>query len=381
MRNRLVVIQNDPVGVAGHEVGISAKTLEGLEHYARGWPGDVVVAARVLPGLSDPLLTWRGRSDLPFDLDLRDVLSRTPARDGAAVTLALHQHDHACLLERDPRRLVWTAENPVRERIRLASADAGPVARARITLGWIRRRPVLRRMVAAAGGLQANGYPAFEAYASLARSSLLFFDTRVSRAMVRPAELPMPAPGPREAQRPLRVAFSGRHEAAKGPLHAIRAVVRARAAGASVTMDVFGQGTQTEQMRAAAAPAGESVVFHGSVPFVDQWVPTVRDGVDLMVLPHVQGDPAGTYLEAAALGVPVLGFANAALAALVGEHGIGWTVPMKDDRRLAERLVELAQDRGEVALAGQRGIEFMRRHAFEDEFDRRVTHLREVAQL
>ena len=60
--------------------------------------------------------------------------------------------------------------------------------------------------------------------------------------------------------------------------------------------------------------AGPSVTWWGEVAFEPDWVRLVSTSVDLMVLPHTQGDPSGTYLEAAGLGVPVVGFGNVDVA-------------------------------------------------------------------
>jgi len=97
-----------------------------------------------------------------------------------------------------------------------------------------------------------------------------------------------------------------------------------------------------------------------------------------MVLPHVQGDPSGTYLEAAGCGVPVVGFDNVALESLVRRHGLGWTVPMRDIVALADRIESVLADAAGWQEARERGLELMAAHHVDAEFDRRVEHLRDL---
>jgi len=67
-----------------------------------------------------------------------------------------------------------------------------------------------------------------------------------------------------------------------------------------------------------------------------------------MILPHSQGDPSGTYIESAGLGVPIVGFANAALRGHERHAGFAWTVPVGDIDGLVELVRRLADDPAEV---------------------------------
>lgn len=94
-----------------------------------------------------------------------------------------------------------------------------------------------------------------------------------------------------------------------------------------------------------------------------------------MVLPHKQDDPAGTYLEAAGLGAPVIGYANRALGALVARERLGWVTPMGSIDALVDGISSLAADPVAVTRAANAGIRFMSRHNAASEFERRVNHL------
>lgn len=379
---RLVVAQQDPISLDGTTVRIATKSLVGLEQYARTWPGEVVLLARATDRAATvtPLHTAVARGELPFDLELREGSAPSRAREGAAATLAFHHLDAAALLARDPRSVVLFGEFSLAERIRIGALDAPSVTRARVAAGWLRRRGALRRMVRDTGGYQANGYPALSAYGALSPRAMLYLDTRMTATLFARGRDHL-APGDPSPGHPLRLGFSGRHIRAKGAEDAVSAAVRAATRGLALTLDVFGSGEATARMRAIAAPLGDRARFHGDLVFDDAWVRAVAAGIDLMVLPHRQGDPAGTYLETAALGVPVLGYANRALQALVDRHGIGWTVPMDDVDALAAAIAGIGRDPAGRAAAGAAGRELMSEHLFAREAERRIAHLREVAQV
>lgn len=372
---RLVVVPTESFeAVAPGRWHMLTKTAQGLRAFAAAWPGEMVVIARDSGSVVRAVGTTLDESQESFSFEAVEHPSRARSRHGAAVTLAMHLPDHRAMMELEPRRLVWLTEFSIGERIRIGGLKLGPMGRMRVELGWRTKAAALRRMIAESGGMQANGYPAWDAYAASSPNPLLYFDHRVAQS-----EVGRPAGFRREG--PLRLAFSGRQTKAKGVIDAVEAAVAAHRAGVDLTLEVFGEGEQERAARSVAAPLGERVHFRGLVPFDAEWVPFVREQVDLMLLPHVQGDPAGTYLEAAALGVPTLGYDNSALSALVSRHGLGWTVAMHDRAALAERIGELARTRDLIAGAGASGIDFVREHSFEREFAARVAHLREVAQV
>ena len=113
--------------------------------------------------------------------------------------------------------------------------------------------------------------------------------------------------------------------------------------------------------------------------FDGEWVPFIRDNVDLMVLPHRQGDPSGTYLEAAGLGVPTLGFDNEAFRALVAHEDLGWAVPNGNGRLLLEKALQLVENPAELRKKSINGLTFMNKHHCDHEFAARIQHLEAIA--
>ena len=353
---------------------IDEKLRSGVARYRESWPGgDVVLATphatdASYPGLGTHL---RRRDELGFDLVTADTWRG--ALDAASGDLhllpLLHRLDE---VDHVIERSVLTVEFTPEDLTRTERRDAlGLESRARVALGSLRRRRTFEAWARRARGLQCNGYPASDRFAGLSASPLLFFDTRLTAEHVRAARaIKRPAPSA-----PFRLCFSGRLIAAKGPQHAVAAVELLRAAGVDCTLDVIGVGPLEQELRGQAGP---HVRFLEGMEFAQGWTSYVRDEVDLMVLPHTQGDPSGTYLEAAGCGVPTAGFDNVALESLVRRHGIGATAPLGDDAALAQTIIEVLSDPETWWSMRHRGLDFMELHCFENESNRRIEHLASV---
>ena len=242
------------------------------------------------------------------------------------------------------------------------------MAHARIALGSRRRRSAYEAWVRRALGIQCNGYPAYDRFAELSPSALLFFDTRLTAEHVRSGPQRR---APADSRPPYRLCFSGRLIEAKGPQHAVAAADLLRAQGIECTLDVIGVGPLEQQLRRPAEPRSGSAKAWTSR---EGWTSYVRDEVDLMVLPHTQGDPSGTYLESAGCGVPVVGFDNVALdGARPPATASASTVPLGDDEALGRRLRETSSTTpGAERSCATTDCDFMEAHTFEREADRRV---------
>jgi colanic acid/amylovoran biosynthesis glycosyltransferase len=359
-----------PVAADGG-VLIDEKLRSGVARYREHWPGsDVVLAAPHTVETSTPGLgaRLRHRDELGFDLVTADTWRG--ALDDAAGDLhllplihRLHEVEH--LIDRSVLTIEFTPEDLSTTERR---GSPGFMSRARVELGSLRRRRTFEAWVRRARGVQCNGYPAYDRFRRLSPSAVLFFDTRLTIDHVhRAREKGRAAPRP-----PFRLCFSGRLIDAKGPQHAVAAVERLHAEGFECTLDVIGVGPLEQELRRTASP---HIRFREGMDFASGWTAYVRDEVDLMVLPHTQGDPSGTYLEAAGCGVPVVGFDNVALDSLVRRHDIGVTVPLADDVALARAVSDVLTDRARWAELRSNGLSFMSQHGFEQESDRRVEQL------
>ena len=165
----------------------------------------------------------------------------------------------------------------------------------------------------------------------------------------------------------------GRLTAIKGPQHAIRLPEVLADRGDRATLDVFGDGPMRAGLEKAAGP---HVRFHGAIDF-SEWLERIPKQVDLMVLPHVQPDPSGTYFESAGVGVPIVSFSNETVRDLT-QHGLVMSTDQWSSDGLADVIAQLAGDRQWMDCASRAGQDFMRRHSFENDFEARIDHLQRV---
>lgn len=363
----------------GSRVEISDKTWSGLEAFRERWPGVVSVVGRpVSHDVSGNLGTrMYDVSDLPWDLRLQEPTDAVATLRPDVVQVPLHLR-HRDLIPRVPSVVV--VENSSRERLRYAMSTASRNQMPRMILGAVRQGWSLRAMARSAAGIACNGWASWAAYRAAgmdhAVAPLLYFDTRLGLGRVEQASkrLALPTPSPV----PLRLAFSGRMHPAKGAHHAVATSTELDRRGVVHSLTMLGDGPDLSQLQGVAGP---SVTWRGELAFEPDWVGLVSTSMDLMVLPHTQGDPSGTYLEAAGLGVPVVGFDNAALRGHELKAGFAVTTGRWTPGSLADVVQQLANDDARRRHLRGAGIDFMRRHAFEPTFDARVDHLLRVAEL
>jgi glycosyltransferase involved in cell wall biosynthesis len=270
-------------------------------------------------------------------------------------------------------RCVLVCDYPLRVRWDNVRLDPrmGHLDRVRTAAGLTRRAAAFRRMIGRAAGLQCNGPDTYATYARHSRRPLLYLDTRVTSDDIAAAR----AHSKPDAD-PLRLAFSGRWIEQKGVLDAVAVAERLHADGLPVHLTLLGGGPMEHRLREREHPA---VTVAGRLDFAEEWVPFVREHVDVMLLPHPQGDSASTFLESMSCGAPVAGYANRYWRSLHAESDGGWATPVAEPDRLARLVASLAEDRAELARARSAGLDFAEAHSFDLEFDRRMQHLLSVA--
>ena len=266
----------------------------------------------------------------------------------------------------------FIAENTLRMRLdQLRASGPSAVTLVRSAIGLVRRERKLRGMLRRSAGLECNGPGAYRTYARFAPHAVEFNDSRVTDADIAAAQAIVPGEGGE-----LRVAFSGRWIAIKGIAYVLEVARLAHEGGVRARFAVIGGGELEPAIRAAAPPNLEVV---GYLDFETQWKPWVRANVDLMLLPHVQGDPSGTYFEALGCGVPLLGFHNESLTPLVGE-GVAWAVRRGDSSGLVDVIARLARDRPELVRARVRALDYMSVRTMERNDVRRSAFVEAVAR-
>ncbi len=377
MKHLVVVLPSVPV--AEGKVQLTDKTLTGLRGFVDRWPGRVTAVG---PGVKTDVagnlgLQWYRPEALGLDVLHGNTIElvRQLSPDVLHLSLAVRERP---LLDLGLPTVVF-GENPALERLRYALPTSRRTDRPRMVAGAVRQELTQRDMVQRASAFACNGWNAWRWYERLARRThdhepLLVFDSRISldrvaQARARVAEMPSRAA-------PLRLGFSGRLHPAKGPDLAVAASRELDARGVPHTLTIFGTGPMEADLRRSAGP---SVHFAGEVAFDPVWIDRVADEIDVMVLPHTQGDPSGTYLESAGLGVPVLGVKNAALSGFAREAGFAWVARDRTGAALADVVERLSGDRVEVHRAARAGVRFAEAHAFEKAFDARVHQLVRVA--
>jgi glycosyltransferase involved in cell wall biosynthesis len=242
-------------------------------------------------------------------------------------------------------------------------------------LRWIER--ARRKELAAASGIQANGWPAFAAYGPANPAPLLYFDTRLRTADLISSEAAAAKAAALKKRGPLRLAFSGRLERMKGADHLIPIARLLEAQNCAFSLDIYGEGSLRSAIEKEAEEAGlaASVRIHGPVDFEGVLVPSFKKSVDLFLCCHPQGDPSCTYLETLGCGVPILGYLNEAWEGLLRLGACGAGVPIGDDAAMVREILRLDRDRDELGRLTLGAAAVAESRSFEKVYAQRIQHL------
>ncbi len=366
-------------------VWLDRKYVDGMREYAKRWPG----AVRALMHVEDvaslpPFGVVDAQSpDVPFALGLlENGQTLTPAHLGGVDLLLASADDFRQLRAAETCQETGTVcayviEYTLRTRLDMGRHSGGNfLQRLKTTIWHLRNEFNILRAVKRSDGVQANGLPAFTAYSSRAKSAQLYCDTRLRRDDLISADALELRLDRLKRGEPLRIAFSGRLVEIKGADALVPLAVRLRQLGVDFSLHVFGAGALVPAMTEQIAAQGLDgvVVMAGAVDFDSVLVPALKEGFDLFVCCHRQGDPSCTYAETFGCGVPMVGFANESLAAMVERHQVGWCVPMDDGAGLARLVAQLAADREEIARKSRNALRFASENHFEAVFEARVAH-------
>jgi len=366
-------------------VVMSNKTLRGLQEYARHWPGTVRALFQPVeaapPGIDDVHVAPAEQS---FDLRVVPFSEPLLAEEIGAASVVMGGigygfTDLADLCANLDVACVYVTELTLRTRKQIvASTCRNPLLRLRRSI-WASGQE--RRNVAAlrrASGIQCNGTPTYKCYRALGPETMLFFDNRLSEALLASERDILERPNSEE----LRLVFSGRLTRIKGVDHLPAVAEELRRQGVRFRLYICGNGECLGDLRRefARRELDAYVEFRGVMDFASELVPFVKHSTDLFICCHRQGDPSCTYVETMGCGVPIIGYDNEALQGIVEESGAGWTVPVDMPRLLARRIAELARDRATVVEGGRASLDFAARHTFEETFLKRIKHLESVME-
>ncbi len=383
-----VVLHCPIVALRDGVVEVSAKFLEEVGRYAKFWPGTVRLFAYEDSNWGTSFGTVKREiAALPFELVVQshETLDERVFADDVAVLLCGvgHRYNHlAAIGRRLGVPVVYVAEWSRRtQNVITAIEAANAMVKAR-RLFWLwRQRRSIRHALAAASALQCNGTPTYDEYAEVNQDRLLYFDNRITDdLLIKRTALDRRLTKLRSAPEPLNLVFSGRLTPTKGVLDLIEVSNELRRQQVSFHLSIVGAGELADALH-------EQILRHrleGLVSvlapkeFRTELIPFVQQ-MDLFVCPHPQGDPSCTYVETLACGVPIVGYANEALAGVARYSHAAWHVPLGGHRELATEIARLSRCRAELAAASLRALEFATQHTFDKTYGARVDQLRRLA--
>jgi colanic acid/amylovoran biosynthesis glycosyltransferase len=383
---RLLMIAPAPVIEKGAgKLTLDVKFVEGMRIHVEQWDGPVTCILK--RGATDiPFGMTYDSTDLGFDLEVissDDPITVDGLQNNDLIFAGADMHDVLHLASPNHRppgtKLVYSIEYDLDTRMQIASLDKtrSLLRKFRTKIWLVNQERRLRTALRNCDGIQANGYPAFAAYSSLNKHSMLYLDGRMENAaMATPDEQSARAVYLKSGA-PLRIVHSGRLEPMKGGQDIIPVAKALRKSGINFTLDIFGSGSLTSEIEASITTAGLSDVvhMHGAVNFNERLVPFFRQNADLFLSCHLQSDPSCTYLESMGCGIPVAGYQNKMLKTLAKKSGGGWAVPVGKVGDIADQIAKLDSDRMLLIKAGQQGLEFAKKHSFQAEFHKRMKHL------
>lgn len=389
MTERTLLILS-PVGVPdpnADPLGLPRKFLDQLRAFAELWEGQVTVLLPRAARRDDNLdYVKTSRAELGFAarvLPTAENILRAEIRAAALVYVALvpwyvSVHPFARAL-RVP--VVYFTDSTFEIRREIVYAQTrNPLLRWRRLLYITRLEMQYRRILREAAGIQLQDVPAYNAYASLNRAALGYFNTHMRRDMMATAEQLNARAERLRAGAPLRLVFSGRWIAIKGVQDLPRVARTLREWNVPFELDLFGGGALENTVRRALDDAHlNNVRLRGELPFAEL-MRRVANESDLFVCCHTQGDPATTFHEMLGAGIPLIGYAYCGLRGALARVNAGWLTPRNDVRALAARIAELERDREPIIAASYAAAEFARDKTFDAMMQARVAHLRAILE-
>ncbi len=369
---------------------LTRKFVDGLREYRRHWGNRIVVYTPpgVVPSGSLDEVRLRPE-ELPCEIVILPPEHVVAAiTDGGASLAMLSLDDFQQLgIARECRArgvpYVYVSEYSLKTRWQIVDATtSNPLKRLRRRL-WERGQERKRlRALTGAVGLQCNGTPTYEDYKAICSNALLFFDTRVTAAMLASEYEVRQKYAVSNADRTLRLLFSGRLVAMKGVMDLISVARELKKLKVDFHLSICGDGNLAGSLEQAirAHDLSAQINLEGVLDFACELVPLVKRSIDLFVCCHPQGDPSCTYLETMACGVPIAGYANDAFAGVVQHSGAGWLSPLNRPDLLAAEIQRAAASPGAMGEMALRALRFAADHTFEREFARRTEQIRLLAE-
>lgn len=374
----------------GNELYFDRKFHDGVLAYTTYWPGPFRLSIRLAKTTPPKFGLVQFDADrFPAKVTVigSDRMIDSNLLDGVDIVLAsgdsFDNFHLAILCRRRGVKCVYGIEYTLGTRLQIAAINGSNSWRKLKTMVWLllkeRERIQAFRL---ADGLQANGVPAYSAYASLVSNALLYFDTRNTTAMsITDTEL-LTRLASLDEQATLRLGFSGRLISMKGADDLIEIAYQLQKRQVPFSFDIFGTGELLPKMQEKIDEYGlvSSVRLRGVVDFANELVPFIKSNLDLFVCCHRQSDPSCTYLETYACGVPIVGYNNRAHQGILVDHDVGWSVEMNNIEGLADLIAKLNNQRDEIKIKALNAARFAREHTFEATFQRRISQCIQILE-
>lgn len=246
------------------------------------------------------------------------------------------------------------------------------IDKVRIYVGEKRQNKKFKQLIHNASGIEINGDGAYEEYGSINPRTIRYYDHRIYQHDLDSVQI---STQPKNGAG-ITIAFSGRWTAIKGTDLFLEIAAQTHALNPDIQFVIMGDGEYRDLVQEYQYPNLQNLGF---IKFDPEWKKYVRDYVDIMLLPHRQGDPSCTYFESLGMGVPVAGFSNDTLTPLV-KRGVGWEFSRFDVSAAAQKIVELNRDYAQVTQRALQAHKFMSDKSFEKTNRMRAEHMMNVAR-
>jgi glycosyltransferase involved in cell wall biosynthesis len=144
----------------------------------------------------------------------------------------------------------------------------------------------------------------------------------------------------------------------KGHHHLLEAAAKVLTQTSQVHFVLAGDGPQSENLKRQARELG--IADHVSFLGLRRDVPAVLASLDIFVLPTRREALGTSFIEAQAMGVPVIGSRVGGVPETMIEGETGLLVPAEDPPALAEAILALVRDPARRRAMGQGGAAFVR---------------------
>jgi glycosyltransferase involved in cell wall biosynthesis len=369
---------------------VTNKFIEGMNYYAANWDGPVAAVMNPTNDLTDNLDNVRVRpNEIAFEIKaipFRSAELRSLASQAAFIHWGPHflTHDLVNTLQESRVTNVYCTEYSLQTRMDIISCETNNRLRRWRRYFWERsQEQMIKRSISACSGFEANGTPTYDSYARLNPKNLLFFASWVKESsLITESTLRKRIAHLNNEKTCLRLVYSGRLNKMKGVMDLLAVAGHLRRKGLNFKLSICGGGVLENVMKERIEQDGlhEHVVMMGVLPFERELIPLLKNGADLFLCCHKQGDPSSTYLETFSCGVPVAGYGNEALTGLLKHADVGWSVPDNSPEGLADVIMALDRNRPDLAKKSFSALYFARRHTFEQTFARRMAFFKEVAE-